>query len=61
MDEPQVGLTILSRCGFRPSLTLVSDRVASWEWESFPRREPKPARERLCSLKPCKPGDKEPD
>jgi hypothetical protein len=30
---------------------LVSERVASWEWESYPRREPKPARERLGPLK----------
>jgi hypothetical protein len=29
---------------------LVSVRVASYEWESFPRREPKPARERLGPL-----------
>ena len=33
-------------------LILVSDRTLSSEWESFPRREPKPARERLGPLKP---------
>jgi hypothetical protein len=26
----------------RPALRLVSDRVASWEWESFPRRPSEP-------------------
>jgi hypothetical protein len=34
---------------------LISDRTASWEWESFARREPKPARERLGPLAPWKP------
>ncbi len=48
------GLTILGRCGGL-ELRLVSDRVASWEWESYPRREPKPARERLGPLKSRKP------
>ena len=28
-------------------LRLIADNVRSWEWESFPRREPKLARERL--------------
>jgi hypothetical protein len=37
-DEPRpTGLTILGRGGLR----LVSDRVRSFEWESYPRREPK--------------------
>ncbi len=51
------GLTIISRCG-QPPIRLVSDRVRSFEWESYARREPKPARERLGPLKLCKPGDK---
>jgi hypothetical protein len=52
MDEPQVGLTVLGRCGLRqPCLRLVSDQVKSWEWESLPRREPRRARERLAPLK----------
>jgi hypothetical protein len=33
-----------------PKLELVSDNVRCWEWESYPRREPKPARERLGPL-----------
>jgi hypothetical protein len=50
-DEPQPwGLTHLGRCG--GGLRLVSDRVASWEWVSLPRREPKPARDRLRGLAP---------
>ena len=28
-------------------LFLISDRTLSWEWESLPRRDPKPACERL--------------
>ena len=52
MNEPRSGLTVLGRCGLRqPSLRLVSDRVASWEWISLPRREPRPARERLGPLR----------
>jgi hypothetical protein len=47
-DEPP--RTIISRCSAGPRL--VSDRVASWEWESFPRREPRRTRERLGPLKP---------
>jgi hypothetical protein len=43
------GLTILGSCDRGP--WLVSHRIASWEWESFPRREPKPARERLGPLR----------
>ena len=49
-DEPRSGVTILGRCG--GGLRLVSDRVRSFEWESYPRREPKPARERLRGLAP---------
>ena len=30
---------------------LISHHVRSWEWESFARREPKPARERLGPLR----------
>jgi hypothetical protein len=47
-DEP--GLTIISRCGQEPTIRLVSERVASWEWISLPRREPRRARERLRGL-----------
>jgi hypothetical protein len=39
----------------KDQIRLVSDRVASWEWESFARREPRRARERLGPLKPRKP------
>jgi hypothetical protein len=52
-DEPQVqvpGLTILGRYGL--GLRLVSDRVASWEWQSHPRRDPVPAHWRLAPLRP---------
>src|SRR5262245_60052212 len=45
-DEwPPPGKTILGSVAGGPRLVI--DRVKSWEWESFPRREPKPARERL--------------
>jgi hypothetical protein len=33
---------------------LISNHVHSWEWESFARRDPKPARERLGPLVPSK-------
>ncbi len=42
------GLTIISRQG---PIRLVSDRVRSFEWQSFPRREPRRAMERLGPLK----------
>jgi hypothetical protein len=32
-------------------LTLVSDRTASWEWESIPRLACRPARERLGPIR----------
>ena len=48
MSDDRPGLTIISRCG--GGLRLVSDRVRSFEWESYPRTEPKPARERLRGL-----------
>jgi hypothetical protein len=41
-DKGQVG---------RTGLFLVSDRTLPWEWESFARREPRRARERLGPLK----------
>ena len=53
MNDQPPGLTILGSCRSGP--WLVSHRVASWEWESFPRREPKPARERLGPLALWKP------
>jgi hypothetical protein len=59
-DEPTpAGLTILGRCGFTLSLRLVSDRVASWEWESFPRRAESP-RYRQRGLPPWPPIDAKP-
>ena len=36
-----------------PRLRLVSDRTASWEWESIPRFEPRP-RYRQRALAPCR-------
>jgi hypothetical protein len=33
-------------------LRLVADNPRSYEWESYPRREPKPPRERLGPLRP---------
>jgi hypothetical protein len=42
MNDREAGLTIVGRCG--GGLRLVSDRVASWEWISLPRREPSRAR-----------------
>jgi len=44
MSEDPPPHTIISRCSAGPRL--ISDRV-----RSFPRREPKPARERLGPLK----------
>ena len=32
-------------------LFLISDRTLSWEWESLPRRDPKPACERLGPIR----------
>lgn len=52
-DDQPCGLTILGRCG--GGLRLVSDRVRSFEWESYPRREPRPARDRLRGLAPWRP------
>ena len=40
---------------------LISDRPKGWEWESFARREPKPARERLAPLVPSKVDRRETD
>ena len=50
------GLTILGRCS--AGLRLVSDRVASWEWESFPRLAVRP-RYRQRGLEPWWPKLKE--
>jgi hypothetical protein len=33
-------------------LRLVANNTRSWEWESGPRRQPKPPRERLGPLRP---------
>ena len=63
-DEQPTGLTILGRC--TAGLRLVSDRVASWEWESFPRlavrpryrqRALAPWRPKLSELNPCDGGE----
>ena len=56
-SEQPPGLTILGRCGL--GLQLVSDRVASWEWESFPRLTPRP-RYRQRGLAPWRPIDAKP-
>jgi hypothetical protein len=40
---------------------LISDRPDPQGWESFPRREPKPARERLGPLAPSKVDRRETD
>ena len=50
MPEDPPDLTIISRCYAGPRL--VSENVRGGEWESFHRREPKPARERSGALKP---------
>jgi hypothetical protein len=47
MTEDEPYRTILGS-GLGPCL--ISDRPKGWEWESFARREPKPARERLGLL-----------
>jgi hypothetical protein len=44
-DKEQIG-----RVG-EAGLFLVSDRTLSWEWESLPRRDPKPACERLDPIR----------
>ena len=51
-DEPQADLTIIGGAGRWPAIRRVSERTASWEWESLPRREPTPARDRLRGLAP---------
>ena len=53
MKDDRPGLTIIARCS--GGLRLVSDRVRSFEWESYPRREPRPPRERLRGLAPWRP------
>ena len=53
MNEDEPYRTILASCSAGPRL--ISHRIASWEWESLARREPKPARERLGPLAPWKP------
>jgi hypothetical protein len=50
-DEREAGLTIIGGAGRWPRLRLAVENVRSWEWESFPRREPKPPRERLAPLR----------
>jgi hypothetical protein len=53
MKDDRPGFTIIARCS--GGLRLVSDRVRSFEWESYPRRELKPARERQRGLAPWRP------
>jgi hypothetical protein len=48
MNDQPAGLTILGSCATGP--WLIADNVRCWEWETYPRREPKPARERLGLL-----------
>ena len=48
--DHELGLTILGRCGL-PPVRLVVENVRSFEWESLPRREPRPPRERLGPLR----------
>ena len=54
-DQP----TIISRAGLR----LVSDRVASWEWESFPRyaQRPRYRQRALAAWQPKRNRRKRPD
>jgi hypothetical protein len=52
-DELRPYRTIIADSSAGPRL--ISHHVRAWEWESFARREPKPARERLGPLAPWKP------
>ena len=54
-DNPSRYYSTILGSGLGP--WLVSHHVRSWEWESFSRREPKPARERLGPLHPHRPAD----
>ena len=38
--DHELGLTHLGRCGL-PPVRLVVENVRSFEWESYPRREPR--------------------
>ena len=49
MTEDEPFRTILGNCSAGP--WLISDRPDPQGWESFPRREPKPPRERLLGLR----------
>jgi hypothetical protein len=49
--DHELGLTILGRFGL-PPVRLVVENTRSYEWESLPRRESRPARHRLGPLKP---------
>ena len=49
-DKEQIG-----RVG-AAGLFLVSDRTLSWEWQSLPRRDPKPAWERLGPIRASQTG-----
>jgi hypothetical protein len=51
MIEPPAGLTHLGRCGL-PPVRLVVENTRSYEWQSYPRRDPLPARNRLAPLRP---------
>ena len=52
--DHELGLTILGRCAL-PPVRLVVENVRSFEWESYPRREPRRARERQRGLEPLQP------
>ncbi len=46
------GLTIIGGARRWPGLRLAVENVRSWEWQSYARREPRRARERLAPLRP---------
>jgi hypothetical protein len=58
-DNPPRHYSTMLGSGLGP--WLISHHVRSWEWESFARRVPKPARERLGPLVPSKVNRRETD
>jgi hypothetical protein len=57
--DHELGLTHLGRCGL-PPVRLVVENVRSFEWESYPRREPRKPRDRLGPLAPRRVTDARP-
>jgi hypothetical protein len=51
-DWPPPGRAIIGVAKGFAGPRLVTDNPRSWEWESFSRRSPLPARERLGPLQP---------